>query len=106
MRVSCGAPAVLTLWLAGQSSPAALAGMRAAAKNGSGAVIVNPAGFGTGTTFRHPDVRAALALLERPADAVATAVTRSWPELVSAKTTPARTEQLLGLTHQQVTTCR
>ena len=94
----CGSQAVLTLWLAGQSSPRALEALKRAAGNGSGAVVLTPASFGTGLAMQHRDALVALDVLGRSVASSAATVQQHWQELTAARTTTEQAAKILGYT--------
>lgn len=93
----CGGRSVLVLWLAGQASPSATRSLKELTSNGSGGVILTPAGFGTGLLISHRDAMVALSLLDRPTTTIAPIVTQRWATLRNPTTTTEQAAAVLGV---------
>ncbi|MFI5914308.1 hypothetical protein [Dactylosporangium sp. NPDC051541] len=93
----CGARGALLIWLVGQATPGAGRGLRDLDASSWGAVSFFDESLLTSVAVPDRDAAAGLALLERPAGAVAAVVRAHWDELASADTPLERFGELLDI---------
>ncbi|MFF8954352.1 ABC transporter permease [Streptomyces sp. NPDC014894] len=92
----CGSRAVLSVWLAGQATPATGRALSSVLRR-SGGDFVGFASVMSTAQFGRAEADLGMALLDRPRDTVARTVHASWRELASPTTTAARAAELLGV---------
>lgn len=86
----CGGRAVVALWLAARSTPAAAAGFAEAVRNSSGSSFdTNTVTYGPSLSFNLGALTAARALLGLPADRVGAELRAQWGAVTGAKTPAA-----------------
>lgn len=97
-RQVCGGQAVTILWIAGSADARALREMRSRAGNGSGDLVLMPAGFSDGLAFNRQDLGVALGLIAQqgrdPREAAA-----HWAALTDPKTSTAEAVKMLGVAY-------
>ncbi|WP_433125111.1 hypothetical protein ACQPWW_21780 [Micromonospora sp. CA-240977] len=93
----CGARSALLVWLVGQASPAALAGMRSLDETSFGALIFSDPSGRFGISAPDRAAAPALELLRRPPDEVAPLVERHWAELTAPGTPLERFGVIFGV---------
>jgi hypothetical protein len=93
----CGAQAVTVLWLAGQADESAFQALQRMLANGSGAVVLTPAEFGTGFAITHRDGMVALDALKRPIPESAAVLAKNWATLTDPGTSTERAAELFGV---------